>query len=94
MRKPQNIPPLDLPLPEGTSNEAYLWYHYACISFYTISHQASLWRGPFTLVDKLRAVNYRIQLLGVPNKTLVVHHNQLKHCFGTPKLLPEYNSQH
>ena len=45
---------------------------------------ASLWRGPYTVTDKLSPVNYRIQLLGVPNKTLVVHHNRLKHCFGTP----------
>jgi len=45
---------------------------------------ASLWRGPYTVTDKLSPVNYRIQLLGVPNKTSVVHHNRLKHCFGTP----------
>ena len=55
---------------------------------------SSLWRGPYTVIDKLSALNYHIQLLGVPNKTLVVHHNRLKHCFGTPQPPPEYTSQH
>ena len=54
---------------------------------------SSLWRGPYTVTDKLSALNYHIQLLGVPNKTLVVHHNWLKHCFGTPQPPPEHTSQ-
>ena len=44
---------------------------------------ASLWRGPYTVIDKLNAVNYRIQLIG-RNKTLVVHHNRLKLCKSNP----------
>ena len=49
---------------------------------------ASLWCGPNTVIDRVSPVNYKIQLLGVPSKTSVVHHNRLKHCFGTPKSPP------
>ena len=55
---------------------------------------SSLWHGPYTVIDKLSVLNYRIQLLGVPNKTHVVHHNWLKHCFGPLQPPPEYTSQH
>ena len=51
-----------------------------------------MWRGAYTVVDKLSPVTYQIQLLGIPSKTLIVHHNRLKHCFGTPKSPPQYNS--
>ena len=37
---------------------------------------ASLWRGPYTVIDKLSPVNYRIQLIGT-TKSLVVHRNRL-----------------
>ena len=43
-----------------------------------------LWRGPYTVIDKTSAVNYRIQLLG-STKTLVVHQNRLKRCYGQPQ---------
>ena len=33
-------------------------------------------------------MNYKIQLISQPAKTLVVHHNRLKHCFGTPQCPP------
>lgn len=42
-----------------------------------------LWRGPYTVTDKTSAVNYKIHLLG-STKSLVVHRNRLKRCFGTP----------
>ncbi len=44
---------------------------------------SSLWRGPYTVVDKLGPVNYRIQLLGT-SRTLIVHRNRLKPCYGKP----------
>ena len=44
---------------------------------------ASLWRGPYTVIDKLSPVNYRIQLIGT-TKSLVVHRNRLKLCYGNP----------
>lgn len=46
---------------------------------------ASLWRGPYTVVDRINgALNHRIQLVG-STKTLVVHRNRLKRCYGLPK---------
>lgn len=42
---------------------------------------ASLWRGPYTVIDKTSLVNYRVQLIGT-TKTLVVHRNRLKLCYG------------
>ena len=46
---------------------------------------ASLWRGPYTVIDRINgALNYRIQLVG-STKTVVVHRNRLKQCYGLPK---------
>ena len=42
---------------------------------------ASLWRGPYTVLDKVSPVTYRIQLIGSHHQ-LVVHHNRLKLCLG------------
>ena len=42
---------------------------------------SSLWRGPYTIIDRVGAVTYRIQLIGSP-KSLVVHRNRLKLCYG------------
>eukprot|EP00731_Ephydatia_muelleri_P029837 Em0021g360a len=44
---------------------------------------ASLWRGPYTVIDRTGHVNYRIQLIGT-TKTLIVHRNRLKLCYGEP----------
>ena len=49
---------------------------------------ASLWRGPYTVVDKTSPVNYQIQLIGGAGN-LVVHRNRLKLCYGEPKPLPQ-----
>ena len=49
---------------------------------------ASLWHGPYTVIDRINLVNYKIQLISQPAKTLVVHHNHLKLCFGTPQCPP------
>ena len=42
-----------------------------------------LWRGPYTVIDRVGDVNYRIQLIG-STQTLLVHRNRLKLCYGTP----------
>ena len=42
---------------------------------------ASLWRCPYTVLDKLSAVTYKIQLIG-SWKTLAVQQNRLKLCLG------------
>ena len=44
---------------------------------------ASLWCGPYTVTDRTGHVNYRIQLIGT-TKTLIVHRNRLKLCYGEP----------
>ena len=46
---------------------------------------SSLWRGPYTIMDKTGPVNYRIQLIG-GTQTLVVHRNHLKLCYTPPQL--------
>ena len=43
-----------------------------------------LWRGPYTVIDKTGPVDYKIQLLG-SMKTIVVHRNRLKTCYGRPQ---------
>ena len=44
-----------------------------------------MWRGSYTIIDRVGAVTYRIQLIGSP-KTLVVHRNRLKLCYGEPQV--------
>ena len=45
---------------------------------------SSLWKGPYTIVDKTGLVNYRIQLIG-GSQNFIVHHNRLKLCYGPPR---------
>ncbi|KAL5505541.1 hypothetical protein EMCRGX_G006991 [Ephydatia muelleri] len=45
---------------------------------------SSLWRGPYTVIDRLSSVNYKIQLIGT-TKTQIVHRNRLKICYGDPE---------
>ena len=44
---------------------------------------ASRWTGPYTVVDKVRKCNLKIQLIG-GFKSMVVHVNRLEPCYGTP----------
>lgn len=71
-----------------------VWLYVSAVKTGTTKKLICLWRGPYTIIDKLSVLNYQIQLLGVPTKTLVVHHNRLKHCFETPKSPLECNSHH
>ena len=43
----------------------------------------SLWRGLYTIIDKVSAVNFRIQLIGRQQKR-TVHKNRLKLCRSDP----------
>ena len=45
----------------------------------------SLWSGPYTVINRVGAVIYWIQLIGSP-KRLVVHRNRLKFCYGEPQV--------
>jgi len=61
-----------------------VWLHVPAVKVGNTRKLASLWRGPYTIVDKTSAVNYRIQLVGSNRPSLIVHHNRLKLCFGKP----------
>ena len=43
-----------------------VWLYVPAVKAGTTKKLACLWRGPYTIIDKLSALNYRIQLLGVP----------------------------
>ena len=45
---------------------------------------SSFWRDPYTVIDKISTVNYRVQLIG-STKCLIVHCNRLKPYNGCPK---------
>ena len=44
---------------------------------------ASLWRGPYTIIDKVGPVNYHVQLI-VGTQKRIVHCNRLKLCLSDP----------
>ena len=44
---------------------------------------SSFLRGPYTVIDKISTVNYRVQLIG-STKCLIVHCNRLKPYYGCP----------
>lgn len=52
----------------------------------------SQWRGPYTVMDRVSASNYRIRLIGSSAKDIVVHHNWLKLCYGTPQEVTAHSS--
>ena len=47
----------------------------------------SMWKGPYTVIDKPGAVNYKVQLIG-GRQTFVVHRNRLKLCYTPPQQMP------
>ena len=65
-----------------------VWLHVPAVKPGRTKKFASQWRGPYTVTDKLSDANYRIQLLGSPTKSLVVHHNRMKLCYGIPQQAP------
>ena len=44
---------------------------------------SSLWRGPYTVLNKTSPVNYCIQRIG-GTASVTVHRNRLKLCYGDP----------
>lgn len=60
-----------------------VWLFVPAIKKGSTKKLASRWKGPFTIVDKTSPVCYRIQLWK-QGKTMVVHRNRLKLCFGEP----------
>jgi len=62
-----------------------VWLYVPAVKTGCTKKLSCLWRGPYTIVDKTSAVNYRIQLVGSA-KTTIVHRNRLKTCYGRPQL--------
>ena len=62
-----------------------VWLHFPAVKTGRSKKLSSQWRGPYTVLDKLSATNYRIKLIGSPANDMVVHHNRLKLCYGTPQ---------
>jgi len=61
-----------------------VWLYIPAVKLGRTKKFSCLWWCPYTVIDKTGVVNYRIQLLG-STKTLVVHRNRLKTCFGRPQ---------
>lgn len=62
-----------------------VWLYVPAVKTGTTRKLASLWRGPYTVVDKLSSVNYKIQIIGGA-KCQIVHRNRLKLCYSNPDL--------
>ena len=62
-----------------------VWLFTPVVKVGTTKKFTSQWRGPYTVLDRINKVNYRITLIGSSAKPLVVHHNRLKLCHGTPQ---------
>lgn len=60
-----------------------MWLYVPAVKQGRTKKLSSLWRGPYTILDKTSPVNYRIQLIG-STVSLTVHQNCLKPCYGNP----------
>ena len=61
-----------------------VWLYVPAVKKGTSKKFSCLWRGPYTVIDKVNTYNYRIQLIGTTH-SLVVHRNRMKQCFGEPE---------
>lgn len=50
-----------------------VWLYMPSVKSGTAKKLASLWHGLYTVIDGINSSNYKIQLICVPSKTLVVH---------------------
>ena len=60
-----------------------MWLYVPAIKQGRMKKLSSLWRGPYTILDKIGSLTYRVQLIGSA-KILVVHRNRLKIYYGEP----------
>ena len=60
-----------------------VWLHNPTIPKGNMKKFTSMWKGPYTVIDKPGTVNYKIQLIG-GTQTFVVHRNRLKICYMPP----------
>ena len=61
-----------------------VWLYVPAIKSGLSKNLSSLWRGPYTVLDKVTNVNYKVQLIG-STKCQIVHANRLKLCYGHPE---------
>ena len=62
-----------------------VWLHVSAVKPGRTKKFASQWKGPYTIMDRISEVNYKIKLVGSSTKATIVHHNQLKSNYGTPQ---------
>ena len=60
-----------------------VWLYIPAVKQGRTKKLSSLWRGTYTIIDRVGDLDYCIQLIG-SSKTLVVHRNRLKLCYGEP----------
>ena len=65
-----------------------VWLYVPSVKSGNMTKLASLWRSPYTVIDRINPANYKIQFISHPSKTLVVHQDHLKHCFSTTQCSP------
>ena len=61
-----------------------VWLYAPAIKNILSRKLSSLWQGPYTVLEKVINVNYKIQLIG-STKYQIVHANRLKLCYGHPE---------
>ena len=59
----------------------HVWLYVPALKPGKMKKLSTLWRGPYTVIDRTGPVNYCIQLIGSMT-TAIVHRNRLKPCFG------------
>ena len=65
-----------------------VWLYVPSVKSGNMKKLASLWRGPYTVIDRINPADYKIKLISHPSKTLVVHQDCLKHFLCTPQCSP------
>lgn len=60
-----------------------VWLYTPVVQSGSTKKFSSLWQGPYTIIDKVSLVTYRIQLVGGSTQ-VVVHANRLKLCYSDP----------
>ena len=61
-----------------------VWLHVSAIKPGRTKKFPSQWKGSYTVIDRTSDVNYKLKLMGSCVKPLIIHHNGLKPCYGTP----------
>ena len=74
-------------VPVSFEKDDLVWLLVPAIPIGTTPKLSKLWRGPFTIVNRLSEVVYRIKSTENPSNVQVVHVNRLKKCHVRPERL-------